>query len=116
MKLKIYQNNKFNRRGIHFGVNGQIRLKKPAVDILEVQKGDFVLIGTDESEGDKPKYLYIIKSEEKEYRAFKVCNGNGSHFIQAKGVIENLKIQTPQTCVFEKYEDEQYLGIKIALK
>jgi hypothetical protein len=108
MKIKIIQNRNASRVFIHVGVNSQIRLRLPVVEWLNIAKNDYVLVGTDESEGDKPTAIYIVKSYKKDdYRGYKVSNGNGAHHISGKSLIEHFKLKKPMAYPYEMIDDKE---------
>ena len=107
MKLKVIQNRNASRVFIHVGVNGQIRLRLPVVEWLNIKKGDYILAATDEQEVGKPKHLYFIKSDKKDdYRGYKVSNGNGAHHISAKSLIESFNLERPKAYPYEMIDDK----------
>lgn len=115
MKLKIIPNRNSNRVFINIGKNCQVRLRLPVVEFLQIQKGDYILAGTDEAEGDKPKALYLVKADKVDYRGFKVSNGNGAHHFSGKGLIDAFKLEHPKAYPYELYTDENLKAIKIVL-
>ncbi len=116
MKLKIIPNINSNRIFINIGKNCQIRLRLPVVEHLQLKKGDYILVGTDPKDGDKPKYLYLIKSQDGvDYKGFKVSNGNGAHHISGKGIVDHFKLEHPKAYPYELYTDEETTAIRILL-
>ena len=115
MKLKVVQNINSARVFINVGKNCQIRLRLPVVEHLKIQKGDYILAGTDETEGDKFKYLYLVKADGKDYRGYKVSNGNGAHHISGKGIVDFFKLEHPKAYPYELFDDGETVAIKIKL-
>jgi hypothetical protein len=117
VKITFIPNKNASRVFIHVGKNSQIRLRLPVVQWLNIQKGDYILVGSDESEKDKPTAIYLCKSDKKDdYRGYKVSNGNGAHHISGKSLIEYFKLQKPRPYPYEMIEDSGVKYIKIIIK
>lgn len=116
MKLKIAQNRNSCRIFINIGINSQIRLRIPVVEWLGIGKGDYILVGTDEAEGDNPTAIYMVKSDKPDdYRGYKVSNGNGAHHFSGKSLVDHFKLEKPKAYPYEMITDENRKMIKIFL-
>ena len=112
MKFKLIKNTKHQNNDIHFSKNGQLRFKSQFVLDFDIKKGDLIAIGIDEDEKE-PKSIYLVKSEKE---AFKVQDGSGQFFIQAKGAMDNLNFHGGTKFTYERFEIDNYRGMKLTIK
>ena len=113
--FKFFTNSKIEQGFVLINKYGAIRFKKELAEEMKFTAGSKWLVGVNENE-EVPKFLYIIKSnDENEQDGYKMAYLNKSWFITCRNVLSTLKISFPAKCRIEKFKDDRYEGIRIAL-
>lgn len=111
MKLKFIEINAKSKLLCTIGKTGQIRFKKYHVEKFDLKANTTFLIGYDEYEIPVKEILLVPSNDE---RAFKLYSQNSGYVINAKKVVEELKLNVPIICRLSALEKKD-LNIENAL-
>ena len=70
------------------------------------------MLGIDENE-NPTQHLYVLFNNEND--GYKVSEGNGNLFINAKTIVEELNIHGLLYCDYEPFHDKDYSGIVVKI-
>jgi hypothetical protein len=113
-QIKFYRNSKYIKDKILIGKTGQLRFKPSVVEKFSIKKGQRWMLGIDENE-NPTQHLYVLFNNENDFDGYKVSEGNGNLYINAKTIVEELNIHGPLYCDYEPFHDKDYSGIVVKI-